>query len=294
MSDGPLVAYASKIFDRLVWTRIKYAPTVTNRYEAIGSFIRGSADTRDKGSDAQKLAQVPVRGLGSSLTDDNHGSKMPFWSILPMRSPSQLADPFDETLKLIQAELKDGADVKKYCGKHAFVGALLDERQFRESPRLSQICAAMARSVLSDIESANITLVAIMYLQWSLWNWLLQPNKQSYEGLPETMRPTPWQLFAPHCLMYDFCIPPSLRDRLCRAPLDDNKWVTESCKTILCGWPRTLLDAITRHQSSGGLDLTAECKAHIGKPETWSLGPSMRSFFAGIDSHITIRDTDGV
>lgn len=225
----------------------------------------------------------------SSLTDAEKDICLPSWAILPPRTLTGAGDSFDEALATMQAEIAAGVDIEAYCGPHVYLGALLHPKHSHSTPRLSQIIADMLTRLLPDEATGSVTSLALMWLHWCVWSWLLSPTEEKYYRIPKLLRPTPWQICRPHTLVYDFIIIPTLRDHLCNSPCTNNAWLTEADNTILCYWPKTALHALCRNPITKAIDLHPDCKSYAGRSQNWSFGPVIRAHFPDIDRYASIR-----
>ncbi|QIW99651.1 hypothetical protein AMS68_005169 [Peltaster fructicola] len=260
-------------FNSHAWETLRYEPEIKAQHNQREMFVVASL---------RAIEEVADRG--------NPSVQIPTWALLPPQISTQVTDPFDEAFRTMKAEIV-GVDVEKYCGAHAHLDALLHGNSPRRVPRLSQILAALLASLLplEDSGSTGVTSLAVMWLHWSLFSWLLSPTREHFERMPKMIRPTPWQLFSPHVLIYDFIAVPALRDYMCREPPEHNTWLTEACKTTQFAWKKTALHALTRHPVSKAIDLCAECKEEAGKAENWSFGPSVRPHLPNVDRYIRVR-----
>lgn len=113
----------------------------------------------------------------------------------------------------LRNHIAGGMSVEDVCGPHAYFAALDDEDTFHRAPILSQI---VARTVLSlkpsESRRTTFTLYAVMYQYWTYWRWLLKPTKGNYFEIPEFVKPKAPLLFVAHPALFDFVIPPALRD----------------------------------------------------------------------------------
>ncbi|QIX00336.1 hypothetical protein AMS68_005853 [Peltaster fructicola] len=270
-----------------IWHQLRYEPTTAHQdgppTEVAGD-LKHPRRRHPMGRPAPSL-----QSMHSSLTDAGKDVCIPQWAILPPRTLIGAGDTFDDAMATMQAEIAAGADIEAYCGAHAYLGALLHPRHSHATPRLSQIIAGMLARLLPDEVAGSVTSLALMWLHWCVWSWLLSPTEEKFNRIPSLLKPTPWQICRPHTLVYDFVIVPALRDHLCNNPLTNNVWLTEAGNTMLCCWPKTALHALCRNPITKAIDLHPDCKSYAGRPQNWSFGPVIRTHFPDMDRYASIR-----
>ena len=146
-------------------------------------------------------------------------------------------DPFHEIMTELRNHIAGGMSVEEVCGPHAYFAALDDEDTFHRAPMLSQIVARTVISLKpSESRKTTFTQYAVMYQYWTYWRWLLNPTKDNYFEIPEFVKPTAPLLFVAHPALFDFVIPPALRDLMVQHDSPNVEWFTEAAITITCHW----------------------------------------------------------
>lgn len=217
-------------------------------------------------------------------------------------------DPFEQLLAVMRYETAGQQSPDVYCGKHAYFGALVDREIYNQAPPLSQNIARMVWSMKPEQQYPTFTSFAVMWVWWSLFRWMLFPSEETYRELPELIRPTAWQIFSRHPLVFDLVVSPALRDFVCMKGVVDTSWLTDACVTICCEWPHDPATAFVWDPHTRRQDLSEICKVcwfstkahtaayfklqyHVQNPANWSLGPSARKFFEeDLNSYIRIRN----
>jgi hypothetical protein len=133
-----------------------------------------------------------------------------------------------------------------------------------------------------------------MYLFWYLIRWMISPSPETYEAMPEWLRPTPNQLFMPHINIVDFIVWPAFRELVVQIPAMQERmeWLMEMSNTIHCDWSFATGEAIYKHEDTDQVDLCPTAKEAIRELSNWSVGPSFRGYVSNADSYVRIR-TDG-
>lgn len=281
-SQSPDMPYARLAWDSIVFDLADSARQTSD--ELSGTLV----PTRKR---AKSTAEVPIlvqapSGSGASAV------RLPFWSLLPMQLTSKMADPFDVAMAQIRTDLDGGVAIDTYCGSHAYLVALIRPETKERIPRLSRIVADLVRDFMPQETTPSVTSLAIMWLHWCLWSWMISPSVESFERMPKLMRPTPWQICSAHPLVYDFVFIPALRDYICRKPLTSNTWIAEASDTVSFDWPKTALHALCRNRETKAIDLNQDCKTHASSEANWSFGPSMRAHLPDIDQYAKVRGLD--
>ena len=113
------------------------------------------------------------------------------------------------------------------------------------------------------------------------FRWILHASPQTYHDMPVLLRPTPPQLFVMHPRMLDFILSPGLRNYL----LDTGKYtpalLADAVKHVVCNWSGTLEEATSGGQGTGDIHLSARFKAHISRPEAWTVDIGAFLAFSG-------------
>lgn len=161
------------------------------------------------------------------------------------------------------------------------------------------LTAAMAAHVVqkSTIKSVP-TRIALMYILSHLMRWLVCRNKQSYDKLPEFLKPTLLQRTVPHPAWVDVITWPEARDNIIRNKIwqdvsfDEFRRVTGRCMSI--NWPYAdsgaFFDLGLDLGDGQNLTLSPIFEQHIRNADNWTLSkstalqfPFMKDFCVGPD-----------
>ena len=130
-----------------------------------------------------------------------------------------------------------------------------------------------------------------MYLFWYLMRWMISPSPETYEAMPEWLRPTPNQLFMPHINIVDFTVWPAFRELVVQIPAMQERmeWLMDMSLTIQCDWAFAAGEALYKHEDTGQIDLCPAAKRALHNLSNWSVGPSFRGYVSNADSYVRIR-----
>ena len=133
-----------------------------------------------------------------------------------------------------------------------------------------------------------------MYVFWLLMRWMISPSPETYNAMPEWLRPTPNQLFMPHINIVDFIVWPAFRELAVQIPAMQERmeWLMDMSLGIQCDWSSATADALCQNQETGQIDLSEAAKHMIRDLTSWSVGPSFRGYVSNADSYVRIR-TEG-
>jgi hypothetical protein len=141
---------------------------------------------------------------------------LPTWAMMTVSTrpdPGSLKSAFPTILQEATALLESGTPVDFVIEVHPNIAALFNEDDFNVSGILSKWAAGMVHSVMlkgmydqreftphfvctsdeadSNIETGNdFTCFAYMYLFWYLMRWMIHPSPETYEMIPDWLRPT--------------------------------------------------------------------------------------------------------
>lgn len=189
-----------------------------------------------------------------------HNFLVPIWAQRVLNDATIHTDPFHHIMAELRNDIANGVAVEELCGSHPYIAALDDADTYHRAPKLSQIAARTIASIKSSDASTTFTQYAMMYWFWALWRWLLCPTKETYSGIPEFARPTTSQLFVSHPPVFDFVLPPGLRDLVCQNETPNIQWFTEAAITIECHWDGNNLSALCRDGLTNEIDFNPICK----------------------------------
>jgi hypothetical protein len=130
-----------------------------------------------------------------------------------------------------------------------------------------------------------------MYLFWSLMRWMISPSPETYEAMPDWLRPTPNQLFMPHINIVDFVVWPAFRELVVQIPAMQERmeWLMDMSNNIQCDWWLSTGEALCKHEETGLVDLCPVAKEAVRSLSNWSVRPSFRGYVGNADSYVRIR-----
>ncbi|KAF9697840.1 hypothetical protein EKO04_004296 [Ascochyta lentis] len=217
---------------------------------------------------------------------------LPTWAMMTVSTrpdPGSVKLAFPPILQEATALLESGTPVDSVIEVHPNIAALFDESEFNKSGILSKWAAGMVHSVM--LKGNDFTCFAYMYLFWYLMRWMISPSPETYELIPEWLRPTPNQLFMPHINMLDYIPWPAFRELAVQIPAMQERmeWLMDMSNTLRCDWSFPKQEAFRRVDETGLLDLCDLAKTSLRDLSNWSLGPSFRGYVSNADSYVRIR-----
>ncbi|CAK7221595.1 hypothetical protein SBRCBS47491_004581 [Sporothrix bragantina] len=245
----------------------------------------------DDGLSPSPLAMVEGAGLGdipASLTP-----AIPEWQSVPLHlPPGNDLDRFifDTTNSGRRLQQQSGGAGELTQAEFPSISSLLNPNLGDDGTK--PLTFALATHVVrkSNVRSVT-TRIALMYTLSHLLRWLVCRNKQSYEKLPEFLRPTLLQRTVPHPPWVDIITWPEARDAIIRS----ERWMSKDfefsefrVKTgahMSVNWPYTDSGAFLDLGDGQNLVLSPIFENHIRRVENWTLNkttatefPFMRAF----------------
>ncbi|UPX20557.1 uncharacterized protein EKO05_0010785 [Ascochyta rabiei] len=217
---------------------------------------------------------------------------LPTWAMMTVSTrpdPGSVKYAFPAILQEATVLLESGTPVDTVIEKHPNIAALFDESEFNRSGILSRWTAGMVHSVM--LKGNDFTCFAYMYLFWYLMRWMISPSPETYELMPEWLRPTPNQLFMPHINMLDYVPWPAFRELAVQIPAMQERmeWLLDMSDTLRCDWSFPAQEALGKVDETGFVDLCDSAKTSLRDLSNWSLGPSFRGYVSNADSYVRIR-----
>ena len=227
-------------------------------------------------------------GIPASLTPS-----VPEWQIVPLHLP-----PGNDLDRFIFNTTNSGRRLQQQSGgagelsqaEFPSISSLLNPNLGDDGTK--PLTFALATHVVrkSNVRSVT-TRIALMYTLSHLLRWLVCRNKQSYEKLPEFLRPTHLQRTVPHPPWVDIITWPEARDAIIRS----ERWMSKDfefsdfrVKTgahMSVNWPYTDSGAFLDLGDGQNLVLSPIFENHIRRVENWTLNkttatefPFMRAF----------------
>ncbi|KAF1850324.1 uncharacterized protein K460DRAFT_382075 [Cucurbitaria berberidis CBS 394.84] len=217
---------------------------------------------------------------------------LPTWSMMPVNTrpdPGSLKHTFSGILQEATGMMERGAPVELIIETHPNIAALLNEDEYNRSGILSKWAAGMVHS--AQLKGDTFTCFASMYLFWYLMRWMIFPSPETYERVPDWLRPTPNQLFMPHINLIDFVAWPAFRELAVQMPAMQERmeWLMDMSINLQCDWSFLTEEACRTNEETGLMDLCPVAKETVNDLLEWSLGPSFRGYVSNADSYVRIR-----
>jgi hypothetical protein len=187
--------------------------------------------------------------------------------------------------------IQRGVPLVEIAGHHPNFSAIFDDEAFRRAPPLSQWACRLVYSIKES--NRYFVCYASMYLFWWILRWMIAPSPYTYYCIPKFLRPSPTQLFMPHCLPIDFFAWPGFRDYVTRVPemFDNPSWIVDMSVNIACDCPMKVEDMLVPSPIDGELDLSPEALDCASEVSNWSVSPSFRQFLINADKYMRVRWT---
>ena len=219
----------------------------------------------------------PQYGEGGEIT-------LPDWQVVPLHLP-----PETDLDRFIIETTNSGRRLHQQTG-----AAELSQAQFPSissllNPNLGDdgtrpLTFALATHVVRNSTVKSITTrIALMYLLSHLLRWLVCRNRQSYEKLPDFLKPTHLQRTVPHPAWVDAITWPAARDNIIRTEawkkitFDEFRRVTGACMSV--NWPYTDSGAFSDLGDGQNLVLSPLFEDHIRRATNWTLSKSTAARF---------------
>lgn len=219
----------------------------------------------------------PQYGEGGEIT-------LPDWQVVPLHLP-----PETDLDRFIIEMTNSGRRLQQQTG-----AAELSQAQFPSissliNPNLGDdgtrpLTFALAAHVVRNSTVKSITTrIALMYLLSHLLRWLVCRNRQTYEKLPDFLKPTHLQRTVPHPAWVDAITWPAARDNIIRSEawkkitFDEFRRVTGACMSVK--WPYTDSGAFSDLGDGQNLVLSPMFEDHIRRAANWTLSKSTASRF---------------
>ncbi|KNG47873.1 hypothetical protein TW65_05372 [Stemphylium lycopersici] len=220
---------------------------------------------------------------------------LPTWAMLPINTipdPGSVRRAIPSVLREATNMLNTGRPIEEVIEKHPNIAALYDEQVFKNSGVLSKWAVGMVHSI--HLKGNTFTCFGSMYLFWSLMRWMISPSPDTYNAIPDWLRPTPNQLFMPHINIVDFVIWPAFRELAVQIPAMQERmeWLMDMSISIQCDWSFATGEALCKNEDTGQIDLCDTAKEVVRDLTSWSVGPSFRGYVSNADSYVRIR-TEG-
>lgn len=268
--------WLTEIFDRQYFMQVGYI-----YHTPRPALLPGGAGSQSSFGNMPFSSAIAANYYPAHIQEtQQHNFLVPIWAQRVLNGATIHADPFQDIMTELMNDIANGVTVEELCGSHPYIEALDSAETFHRAPKLSKIAARTIASIKTMETSSTFTQYAMMYWFWALWRWMLCPNKETYAAIPEFAKPTTSQLFVSHPPVFDFILPPGLRDLMCRDDTPNIQWFTEAAITIECHWSGSGSAAVCRDGITNEIDFNPICKvsepklhAHLLNTYTLCLPP---------------------
>ncbi|KAI5465002.1 hypothetical protein BGZ63DRAFT_401906 [Mariannaea sp. PMI_226] len=162
------------------------------------------------------------------------------------------------------------------------ISSLLNPASKQDESEPCSISIAAAEQVARSPVAALLARVGFMYVLSHLMRWYVCRTKESYEQLPEFIRPTLLQRTIPHPPWVDVIVWPDVRDAIIQH-MDWSRFLElrAATATSLCvGWlKRNDLRTVFESVDGESYRLTSEFESHLRNSKNWTVGPDAANVF---------------
>lgn len=135
--------------------------------------------------------------------------------------------------------------------------------------------------------------VVALYVMYVVLRWQVAPTQESYDRLPEWMRPTPVQLSVPHPIWIDYLAWLRIRDTIGADyhdyPFDD--WFIPFTSSFSINWLYNDNDTVLSKPGSDEMTVAPLFEQHLRELNNWSVGPPVVKAFPTLAKYIRIETT---
>ncbi|KAJ6256758.1 hypothetical protein Dda_8625 [Drechslerella dactyloides] len=133
--------------------------------------------------------------------------------------------------------------------------------------------------------------LAIVYVLYIWMRWAINPTQESYDNMPEYVKPRPSQLFTARPIWFDHMPWPMTRDVMAKNPelYSNTEFSIEYTSSLSVNWPYDPVDTVMQ-LSIGEYVINPVFEAHIRKIENWSLGSRFVELYPDLAPHVRVVD----
>ncbi|KAH6894627.1 hypothetical protein B0T10DRAFT_590302, partial [Thelonectria olida] len=158
--------------------------------------------------------------------------------------------------------------------------AAAQENSEEEEEECSISNAAAAQVGRSPVK-ALLARVGFMYVLSHLLRWYICRTKESYDQLPEYIRPTLLQRTIPHPPWIDVIVWPEVRDAIIQH-MDWSRFLelrAATAKSLCVGWPNRDLRSVFESVDGKNYRLTSSFEQHLRNSDNWTVGADAQDMF---------------
>ncbi|KAF3183837.1 hypothetical protein TWF106_009565 [Orbilia oligospora] len=154
---------------------------------------------------------------------------------------------------------------------------------------LTQVMAAIVDTFGDLVELPE--RVAIVYVLYIWMRWAINPTQESYDNMPEYIKPRPSQLFTARPIWFDHMPWPMSRDAMAKHPekYNNTEFSIPYTGTLSVNWPYDPMSTVME-QSTNEYVINPMFETHIRKIENWSVGTKFAELYPDLAPHVKIVD----
>ncbi|KAF3936608.1 hypothetical protein ABW19_dt0208834 [Dactylella cylindrospora] len=154
---------------------------------------------------------------------------------------------------------------------------------------LTQVMAAIV-DTFGDLVQLPERL-AIVYILYIWMRWAINPTQESYDHMPEFIKPRPSQLFTARPIWFDHMPWPMTRDVMAKQPekYNNTDFSIPYTETLSINWPYDPMTTVIE-QSPGEYIINPVFETHLRDLEHWSVGTKLVELFPDLAPHVKIVD----
>ncbi|EWC44675.1 hypothetical protein DRE_06571 [Drechslerella stenobrocha 248] len=133
--------------------------------------------------------------------------------------------------------------------------------------------------------------LAIVYVLYIWMRWAINPTQESYDNMPEYIKPRPSQLFTARPIWFDHMPWPMTRDVMAKHPelYVNTEFSIEYTSTISVNWPYDPMDTVME-QGPGEYIINPVFETHIRNLQNWSVGSRFVEMYPDLKPHVKVVD----
>ncbi|KAF3918245.1 hypothetical protein ABW21_db0200515 [Orbilia brochopaga] len=133
--------------------------------------------------------------------------------------------------------------------------------------------------------------LAIVYVLYIWMRWAINPTQESYDNMPEYVKPRPSQLFTARPIWFDHMPWPMTRDVMAKHPelYSNTEFSIEYTSSLSVNWPYDPAETVMQ-QTPGEYVINPVFEEHIRKIENWSIGSRFAELYPDLAPHLKIVD----
>ncbi|KAI9889436.1 MAG: hypothetical protein M1814_005299 [Vezdaea aestivalis] len=188
-----------------------------------------------------------------------------------------------------RAQLRNGRPILEVIGpRYPDITSIVYNKTTERTHSLSEMLSSMINTFpdVSDLPERICTI----YMMYILFQWQINPTRESYERMPDWLAPRPSQLFTVHPAWIDNLPWPKMRDSLVYdyRQYTFNEFFPPYTTGLSVNWPYDPMTCVGRGQD-GEYMLTGLYEDHIRNLSNWSLGPEFEREFPTLSMSVNIK-----